>query len=33
MPEAKGFTTAEATNGKATNGEVEATSANAIDVL
>lgn len=33
VPEAKGYMTAEATNGKATNGGVEAKSANAIDVL
>lgn len=33
VPEAKGYTTAEATNGKATNGGVEAKSANAVDVL
>lgn len=33
VPEAKGYTTADATNAKATNGGVEAKSANAIDVL
>ncbi|KAE9980919.1 hypothetical protein BLS_005157 [Venturia inaequalis] len=33
VPEAKGYTKAEATSGKATNGGVEAKSANAIDVL
>lgn len=33
VPKAKGYTTAEATNGKATNGGVEAKSTDAIDVL
>jgi branched-chain amino acid aminotransferase len=33
VPEAKGYTSAEATNGKATNGGIEAKSADAIDVL
>jgi branched-chain amino acid aminotransferase len=33
VPEPKGYTSGEATNGKVTNGGVEAKSANAIDVL
>ena|ERR1700712_4705907 len=33
VPEARGYTSSEATNGKSTNGGVEARSADAIDVL